>query len=483
MNLTGKHLPRRTFLRGLGAAIALPMLDSMIPAVARGATAAALKKAPQRVAWAYVPNGVTMNAWQPTGEGTAFALSRILKPFEKYRKDMMIVSGLGHEPASLRFGDQAQQQDAQQQNAQLHDDAKPAGEAPPLPGQPGGHATAGSLYLTGVKPKKTIGMDVQSGTSVDQIIAAHIGGQTRVRSLELSCDDTRSVGNCDGGYSCVYNNTICWRNPNTPLPPETNPRLVFERLFGTDDFGLDPQVRLRRAQYRKSILDSVGDRADSLIGTLGASDKRRVDEYLYGVREIEKRIQQTESQPPQAAPGMDKPSGIPLHFADHLKLMFDLQVMAWQSDLTRVMTLLIGREGSLRTYPEINVPESHHPLTHHRGNPAFIEKVTEINCYHVQLFTYFLDKLANTPDGDGSLLDHSMVVYGSGISEGNTHSHVDLPTIVFGHANGKLNAGRHINYPIGTMMSHMFLTLMDVMGVEQDKFAGSSGKLSEIVVS
>jgi hypothetical protein len=326
-------------------------------------------------------------------------------------------------------------------------------------------------------------MDVQSGTSVDQIIAAHIGGQTRVRSLELSCDDTRSVGNCDGGYSCVYNNTICWRNPNTPLPPETNPRMVFERLFGTDDFGLDPQVRLRRAQYRQSILDSVGDRADSLMNTLGASDKRRVDEYLYGVREIEKQIQQSEKAPPQAPPGIDKPSGIPIQFADHLKLMFDLQVVAWQSDLTRVMTLLIGREGSLRTYPEISVPESHHPLTHHRGNPVFIEKVTEINCYHAQLFTYFLDKLAATRDGDGSLLDHSMVVYGSGISEGNTHSHSDLPTVIFGHANGKLNAGRHIKYPVGTMMTHMYLTLMDVMGVEQENFAGTAGKLSEIVAT
>lgn len=485
MNIAGKYLPRRTFLKGLGAAIALPMLDSMIPALGRGAQAAALKKAPQRVAWAYVPNGVTMAQWAPTGEGTAFGFSRILKPFEKYRKDMMILSGLGHEPAYMALGDQAgrpnqQQQDAQQQAAQQHDDAKPNPDAP-IPGQPGGHATAGSLYLTGVKPKKTIGMDVQSGTSVDQIIAAHIGGETRVRSLELSCDDTRSVGNCDGGYSCVYNNTICWRNPNTPLPPETNPRMVFERLFGTDDFGLDPQTRLRKARYRASILDSVSDRADSLMPTLGADDKRRVDEYLYGIREIEKRIQQSETAPPEAAPGMDKPSGIPLQFADHLKLMFDLQVMAWQSDLTRVMTLLIGREGSLRTYPEIGVPESHHPLTHHRGNPAFIEKVTEINCYHAQLFTYFLDKLKNTQDGDGSLLDHSMVVYGSGISEGNTHSHVDLPTLVFGQANGKLNSGRLIKFPLGTMMSHMFLTVMDVMGVEQENFAGNHGKLSEIV--
>jgi hypothetical protein len=357
----------------------------------------------------------------------------------------------------------------------------PADEPPPV-GQPGGHATAGSLYLTGVKPKKTIGMDVQSGTSVDQLVAAAIGNQTRLRSLELSCDDTRSVGNCDGGYSCVYNNTICWRNPTTPLPPETNPRMVFERLFGTDDFGMDPATRQRKAQYRKSILDSVAGRAGDLMNTLGASDKRKVDEYLYGIREIEKRIQSAEQQQ-QVDPGIDKPNGIPAQFADHLKLMFDLQVLAWQADLTRVMTLLIGREGSLRTYPEIGVPDSHHPLTHHRNNPVFIEKVTQINCYHAELFTYFVDKLKSTPDGDGTLLDHSMVVYGSGISDGNSHSHVDLPTVIFGRGNGKLKTGQHIKYETGTMMSRMFLTLMDVMGVEQEKFAGSSEKLSEMIAT
>jgi hypothetical protein len=482
MIITRKHLPRRTFLKGLGAAIALPMLDSMVPALARGAELAATKKVPQRIAWAYIPNGVTMAEWSPTTEGSAYEFTRILKPFEPYRKDMLLISGLGHEPASRRFGDQANQQ-ADAQNAPATQPVKPE-DAPPPPGQPGGHATAGSLYLTGIKPKKTIGMDVQSGTSVDQMIAAEIGGQTRVRSLELSCDDTRSVGNCDGGYSCVYNNTICWRNPNTPLPPETNPRMVFERLFGTDDFGMDAATRLRKAQYRKSILDTVGDRADSLMGTLGASDKRRVDEYLYGVREIEKQIQQSENQSPQADPGIEKPSGIPIQFADHLKMMFDLQILAWQSDLTRVMSLLIGREGSLRTYAEIGVPESHHPLTHHRGNPVFIEKVTQINSYHTKLFTYFLDKLKNTQDGDGTLMDHSMVIYGSGISEGNTHSHVDLPTIIFGHGNGAIKSGQHIKFPLGTMMSRMYLSLLDIMGIhDHHDFAGNTDELMDIMAA
>jgi hypothetical protein len=258
--------------------------------------------------------------------------------------------------------------------------------------------------------------------------------------------------------------------------------MVFERLFGTDDFGMDPATRQRKAQYRKSILDSVAGRAGDLMNTLGASDKRKVDEYLYGIREIEKRIQSAEQQQ-QVDPGIDKPNGIPAQFADHLKLMFDLQVLAWQADLTRVMTLLIGREGSLRTYPEIGVPDSHHPLTHHRNNPVFIEKVTQINCYHAELFTYFVDKLKSTPDGDGTLLDHSMVVYGSGISDGNSHSHVDLPTVIFGRGNGKLKTGQHIKYETGTMMSRMFLTLMDVMGVEQEKFAGSSEKLSEMIAT
>lgn len=471
MNIvTKKHLERRTFLKGAGAMLALPLLDAMVPAMARGAQAAAAK-APNRLGFAYVPNGVTMEEWLPTTPGEAFEFTRILKPFERYRRDLTVLTGLGH----------GQQRGPRRQDP----DEAPAAPAPAeeklVPGQPGGHATAGSLYLTGVRPKRTIGLDVQSGTSVDQIIAASIGNQTRLPSLELSCDDTRSVGNCDGGYSCVYNNTICWRNPNSPLPPETNPRMVFERLFGTEDFGLDPAVRARRAQYRGSILDLVGDRARTLMGTLGAADRRKVDEYLYGVREIEKRIQAAEREEKQIDPGIDKPGGIPVQFADHLKLMFDLQVLAWQGDLTRVMTLMIGREGSLRTYPEIGVPDSHHPLTHHRNNPAFIEKVTQINVYHAQLFTYFIEKLKQTPDGDGSLLDHSMVVYGSGISDGNTHNHTNLPTVVFGRANGRLKTGQHVAYPLGTPITRFFLTATDVMGVPEQNFSGAQEKLSEIV--
>ncbi len=475
--ITKKHLARRTFLKGMGATIALPMLDAMMPAMARAAQVNAVRP-PNRLGFAYIPNGVTMDSWLPTGQGEAFEFSRILKPFEAYRKDLMVISGLSHsQPRRPREPEPDEAVPAPQKQA-----ANAAGEIL-IPGQPGGHATAGSLYLTGVRPKKTIGMDVQSGTSVDQIVAAAIGGKTRLPSLELSCDDTRSVGNCDGGYSCVYNNTICWRNPHSPLPPETNPRMVFERLFGTEDFGLDPQVRARRAQYRSSILDLVGDRARGLMGTLGASDKRKIDEYLHGVREIEKRIQAAEREQVQVVPGLDKPAGIPVQFAEHLKLMFDLQIMAWQGDLTRVMTLMIGREGSLRTYPEIGVPDSHHPLTHHRNNPAFIEKVTQINCYHARLFADFVEKLKRTPDGDGSLLDHSMIVYGSGISEGNTHDHSNLPTVIFGHGGGRLKTGRHVAYPAGTQMNRLFLTMMDCMGVPQENFSGTSEMLGEIVTA
>lgn len=479
MNISRKHLPRRTFLKGLGAAIALPALDAMTPALARGAQLAAAAP-PNRLGFFYVPNGVIMEHWRPEAEGAAYEMTRILKPFEAYRNRMSVVSGLGFNSGG--GGRRNQQQDEPQNNNAAPQPQVNAGEDVLIPGQPGGHATAGSLYLTGVRPKKTIGLDVQSGTSVDQIIAASLKGQTRLPSLELSCDDTRSIGNCDGGYSCVYNNTICWRSPTSPMPPETNPRNVFERLFGNEDFTLDAATRSRRAMYRKSILDMVGGNADSLMSTLGASDKRKVDEYLYGIREIEKRIQSVESDQRTIKPDLDKPAGVPEKFPDHLRLMFDLQIMAWRADLTRVMTLLIGREGSLRTYPEIGVPESHHPLTHHRNDPRFIEKVAQINCYHAELFTYFLKKLKETPDGDGTLLDHCLAVYGSGISEGNNHSHVNLPTVIFGGGNGKMRTGEHIVFKNNEQQPQLYLTLMDMMGVDpHDAFGGAGQKLSALV--
>lgn len=448
MFLSKKHLPRRTFLKGLGATVALPMLDAMTPALATAAQSAA---PPVRLSIAYVPNGVVMEHWKPTTTGTDFQLKRIMQPFAPYQKDMLVLSNLGFDKPKSENGQEA--------------------------GNPGGHATAGSLYLTGIKPKKTIGLDVEAGVSFDQVAAQAIGKSTRFPSLELSCDDTRSVGNCDSGYSCLYSNTLSWRSPTSPMPPETNPRLVFERLFGTDDPSIDAATRARRALYRKSILDNLGDHASSLMNTLGASDRRKVDEYLYGIREVEKQLA-TAQKEGQVDPGIGKPAGIPAQFVDHLKLMFDLQILAFQADLTRVQSLLIGREGSLRTYPEIGVRESHHPLTHHRDNPEFIEKVAQINCYHTQLYTYFLDKLRSIPEGNGTLLDNCVAMYGSGMSEGNSHAHYDLPTVVFGKGGGKLQTGRHISYQAGDHMTSLHLGLLDVLGVHPEHFGGSHKPLS-----
>jgi hypothetical protein len=445
--VTRKHLSRRTFLRGVGAAIALPMLDAMTPALAAVGRA---RKAPVRLVFTYVPNGIIMNDWTPRGVGREFAFPRILKPLEAYREDLLVLSGLaGHNGNELGDG-------------------------------PGDHARAGAVFLTGVHCKKTSGADIRNGVSADQIAARSLASETRFASLELSCEDSRTVGNCDSGYSCAYTNSISWRSPTTPMPPEVNPRVVFERLFGTEDFHLDPATRARRAQYRKSILDMVREDTQKLAGTLGQADRRKMDEYLHSVREIEKRIQSAERDNHVATPGIEKPAGIPVTFADYVTLMFDLQVAAFQADLTRVTTMMIGREGSLRTYPEIDVSDSHHPLTHHRNKPEFIEKVTQINHFHVELFARFLGKLKSLPDGDGTLLDHSLIVYGSGISDGNRHLHENLPVLVAGRGDGSLKPGRHIVYEQETPMANLYMTLLDRVGVHPESIGDSTGKLVQL---
>ena len=446
MIVTGKHLHRRTFLRGLGAAIALPMLDAMTPALASPATKAA-SKTPVRLAFTYIPNGVTMKDWKPTGVGSDFAMSRILKPLEPFKNDLMVLSGLDHHQANA-LGDGG-----------------------------GDHARAGACFLTGVHPKKTAGADIQAGISVDQIAARGLGATTKVASLELGCEDSRTVGACDSGYSCAYTNSISWRGPQTPMPPETNPRIVFERLFGDDDFSATPEERRRRAATRKSILDLVNTRTQRLVQDLGAADKRKLDEYLTGVREIEQRIQLAEKDSRQFRPDIEKPSGVPVAFADYIKLMFDLQVLAFQADVTRVSTLLFGREASVRTYAEVGVTDPHHPLSHHRNLPENIEKLTKINTYHTSLFAYFLEKMKATKDGDGSLLDHSMIVYGSAIADGNAHSHHDLPVLVAGRGDGQLKPGRHIQYTKGTPMTNLYVTLLDRLNVQTEKLGDSTGKL------
>ena len=446
--VTRNTLSRRTFLRGVGAAIALPMLDAMTPALA---AVGPVRKPPVRLVFAYVPNGIIMKDWTPKGLGTDYELTRILAPLKAYRDDLTIVSGL-----------------ADHNGNELGDGA-------------GDHARAGASFLSGVHCKKTSGADIHGGVSADQIAARAFESQTRFASLELGCEDSRTVGNCDSGYSCAYTNSIAWRSPTTPVPPEVNPRLVFERLFGTEDFRLDPATRARRAQYRKSILDMVREDTQTLNGTLGLADRRKMDEYLTSVREIELRIQNAERDSHAAVkPGIEKPTGIPVGFGDYVSLMFDLQAAALRADLTRVSTMMIGREGSMRTYPEINIADSHHPLTHHRNNPEFIEKVTQINTFHIGLLGRFLGHLKATQEGDGTLLDNCMVVYGSGLGDGNRHTHENLPILVAGRGGGSLKPGRHIAYTSETPVANLYMTLLDRAGVHPDSIGDSTGKLVQL---
>jgi hypothetical protein len=443
--ITRKHLSRRTVLRGMGAAVALPMLDAMTPAFA----APARGGKPIRLSFTYVPNGVTQADWTPTATGRDFELPRILRPLSPFREDTLVLSGLA------------------QKNANALGDG------------PGDHARAGACFLTGVHPRKTAGADIQAGVSADQIAAQALASETRFSSIELGCEESRTVGNCDSGYSCAYTNSISWRTPTTPMPPEINPRMAFERLFGAGEVDLDPETRARRVLYRKSVLDLVSERTRELVGTLGPTDRRKVDEYLYGIREIERRIEKAGKDGADVAPTIEKPSGIPVLFGDYVKLMFDLQAVAFQADLTRVATMMVGREGSVQTYPEIGVPDPHHPLTHHRNNPEWIEKVTQINTFHMELFSYFVSRLKATPDGDGTLLDHSMLVYGSAIGDGNRHTHEDLPVLLLGRG-GDLKPGRHVVYGPETPLTNLYLTLLDKMGVRPEAIGDSTGRVEHL---
>jgi hypothetical protein len=430
----------------MGATIALPFLDAMTPAFTAGRIGAT--NAVRRMAYVYVPNGIIMKDWTPAAEGTAFEFPRILKPLEKCRKDLMVLSGLTHNTGRA-LGD-----------------------------GPGDHARAASSFLTGIHPKKTAGADISLGVSVDQIAAQKIGGATRFASLELGCEDGRLVGNCDSGYSCAYSNSISWRTSTTPMPPEVNPRAVFERLFG--DATETPDVRAKRLAYNKSILDFVLDDTQRLKGDLGKTDRRKLDEYLDAVREIERRIEMAEHDSKQFTPTIEKPAGVPVEFADHVRLMFDLMTLAFQADLTRVSTFMICREGSTRTYREIGVSDAHHPLTHHRNNPEWIEKVTKINCFHLEQFAYFVNKLKTTTDGDGTLLDRMMVVYGSGLADGNQHTHNDLPVVLAGAGSGALRPGRHVRYPKETPMTNLYVAMLDHMGVTPEHIGDSTGELQHL---
>jgi len=438
--LTRKHLPRRSFLQGAGAMIALPLLDAMIPAFAQTKAA----KAPLRMAFVYVPNGIIMPNWTPAQEGAGFQLPRLLEPLAPCRENLLLLSGL-----TLNGG-------------------RALGDGP------GDHARAAASFLTGAHPRKTAGADITNGVSVDQFAAQQIGQATRFASLEIGCEDGKLAGSCDSGYSCAYSNSLAWRSATTPAPPEINPRAVFERLFGDET---DPGAnRASRAQYQKSILDFVREDTQRLQGKLGAHDRRKLDEYLSAVREIEKRIESAERTNQQAAPTLNKPSGIPLDFAEHLRLMYELLLAAFQTDSTRVATLMVGREGSNRTYREIGVADGHHGITHHKNDPDLIEKITRINRYHMDQFAWFVDKLKTTTDAHGSLLEHVMVLYGSGISDGNRHRHEDLPVLLAG--NRAMMRGRHVRYPAETPLTNLYLAMLERMGAQAEKFGDSTGRLN-----
>ncbi|HXB74273.1 MAG TPA: DUF1552 domain-containing protein [Candidatus Acidoferrales bacterium] len=447
--LLKRHLRRRTFLRGIGAAIGLPFLDAMRPALAFAPTKPAC-----RMAFLYFPNGVQPDSWTPKTEGDVAALpeqiSTVLEPLIPYRNDIMVLAGL------------------------TNDGGRAKGDGP------GDHGRAGAAYLTGMHPKKTFGKEIQAGVSIDQVVANAIGSNTRFPSLQLSCEDGIQGGNCDNGYSCAYSNSISWRTPSTPNPPEIRPRAVFERLFGNPELDLDPVRRARMQRYNRSVLDSVMEDTRHLQGSLGASDRRKVDEYLYAIREIEGRIQKTEqANTPRVKPTMEVPSSsVPEHYAEHSKLIFDLMVAAFQTDSTRVITFQMAIEQSNRAYREIGISDSHHGLTHHGGDKEKIAKCIAINRYEAEQFAYFIGKLKSTPDGDGTLFDHIMVSYGSGL--GRDHDHDNLPTILTGRGNGLFRPGRHIKFPSETPLANLHLTMAQQMGVPAESFADSTGKLREL---
>ncbi|HEV8613723.1 MAG TPA: DUF1552 domain-containing protein [Gemmatimonadales bacterium] len=450
MMIFKKAIPRRTFLRGVGATLALPLLDGMVPAMASTLDTAA--KPAGRLSIVYLPNGIIMDKWTPAVEGAGFELTPILAPLAPFRDRMVVLTGLNHESGRALSGENT-----------------------------GDHARAGATYLTGVHPRKTEGADVQAGISMDQIAAKELGKHTQLASLELGVDTPELLGQCEAGYTCAYMNTICWRTPTTPMPVEDRPRAVFERLFG-DHESTDPAVRLRRMQKDRSILDSVIQAAARLQEGLGPSDRAKLTEYLDAIRDVERRIQMAEEQSSRELPTLERPVGVPATFKEHATILFDLQVLAYQCDLTRVITFMMGREFGGRTYREIGIPDGHHSLTHHQYKQDKIDKVIRINIYHATMFAYYLEKLRSTPDGDGSLLDHMVILYGGSLSDGNLHLHDNLPTLLVGGGAGRIKGGRHLRYPKDTPMPNLLLTLLDMVGAPMKNLGNSTGKLDLLSV-
>ena len=436
--ITKKHLPRRTFLRGVGVTVALPLLDSMVPAQTPLARTAA--NPASRLSCIYVPHGATMYKWTPTAEGSGFAFTETLSPLEKLRDRVCIVSNLAH-PAAGGAGSDAGAD----------------------------HARSAAVFLSGVHPERE---NIRVGPTIDQIVAERLGQDTPLPSLELSIEDVAL--SCGSGYACAYSNTISWKSPTTPLPMENNPQVVFEKLFGDGSNNADRQAR---KQLSRSLLDSVMEEAASLQRELPAADRTRLSEYLDDIREIERRIQKAEQQARTDVKLPDSPTGVPESFDDHFKIMFDMQVLAFRANITRVATMMFARDTSGAVYPGSGVREGFHVASHHANNRANMDKYALINKYHVQMLAYFLDKLHATPDGDGNLLDHSMVLYGSSMSNGNQHDHDPLPVVLAGGASGQLKGGRHMQYPAHTPMSNLLLTMMDKLGVQADHHGDSTGKL------
>jgi hypothetical protein len=448
MIITNKVLPRRTFLRGFGAAVALPLLDSMVPAL-RAATSA---KPARRLGVIYVPNGVIMDRWTPAADGAGFELTPTLLPLEQFREQVLLISGLDDKPAI------------------------------PLPNEGAGdHARAAATFLTGVHVKKTEGADLQAGVSMDQLAARALGKETQIGSLELTLEYAEMLGACDAGYSCAYSNTIAWRSPTTPLPMEVDPRAVFQRLFGDGD-STDRASRMARIREDQSLLDELVDDVARLGRGLGPRDRLKLSEYLEAIRDVERRIQRAEEQSARELPVMERPAGVPSSFEGHAKVMYDLLALAYQADLTRVATFMIGHEVSSRAYPEIGVPDAHHPISHHQGDVDKIAKCAKVNAFHMQMFAYFLEKLRSIREGDGSLLDSSIILYGSGMSDGNQHSHLNLPIMLAGGGAGHLKGGRHLRFPKDTPVTNLHLTLLDKLAVPMDAFGDSTGQLQELSI-
>ena len=447
MIITKKHLPRRTVLRGFGATIALPFLDGMVPALAAIRNTAA--EPVRRLGVFYVPMGMNMAKWTPAGDGRELELSPTLQSLAPFQDRLVLLGGLASQEATGNDN--------------------------------GPHPRAQAAWLTGARAKRTEGVDLHVGISMDQIAAQAFGHETQLASLELALEavDTLNGGCASYGYSCVYTNTIAWRSATTPLPMEVNPRAVFERLFGIAE-STDPQTRLARIRKDRSLLDAVNEKVASLQKQLGPRDRTKLTEYLEAVRDVERRVQKAEEQADQELPTVDRPGGIPATYEEHAKLMFDLLTLAYQSDLTRVSTFLYGREASVRTFPEIGIPDSWHPMSHHQDKPEALEKQAKLNSFHMELFAYFLEKLQSTDDGEGSLLDHTVLLYGSGMSNSNLHVYEDLPTLVVGGKAAGIKGNRHLRYPERTPIANLHLTLLDRVGVPEEQFGDSNGTLTTL---